>query len=101
MSLLSEATVVPPPRKVLQVIIDDGDDEGAAQEKALAEHVACHPEDAGRTVKDFYWIVIAILRPIIDADGRPRWSDGRPRYTDGDNRWITTDDQKPSEAPVH
>ena len=25
-------------------------------EKALAEHVACHPEDAGRTVEDFNWI---------------------------------------------
>jgi hypothetical protein len=33
------------------------------QEKALAEHVARHPEDAGRTVKDFRWIVREIVRP--------------------------------------
>ena len=30
-------------------------------EKALAEHVACHPEDAGRTVRDFRWIVWEIV----------------------------------------
>jgi hypothetical protein len=32
-------------------------------EKALAEHVACHPEDVGRTVEDFNWIVRIIVRP--------------------------------------
>jgi hypothetical protein len=31
-------------------------------EKALAEHVACHPEDAGRTVKDFRWITREIVQ---------------------------------------
>ena len=31
--------------ELLQVIIDDGDDEAEAKEKALAEHVARHPED--------------------------------------------------------
>ena len=31
-------------------------------EKALAEHVASHPEDAGRTVRDFRWIVHLIVR---------------------------------------
>src|SRR5436190_1306302 len=31
-------------------------------EKALAEHVACHPEDAGRTVKDFGWIAHEIVQ---------------------------------------
>jgi hypothetical protein len=46
-----EAALVPPPRKCLQVIIHEGDDEAAAKEKALAEHIAAHPEDAGRTVK--------------------------------------------------
>jgi hypothetical protein len=60
-----EAKLVPPPRKCLCVIIHDRG-EGAdakekmlagAQEKALAEHVARHPEDAGRTVNDFKWIV--------------------------------------------
>jgi hypothetical protein len=34
-----------------------------AKEKALAEHVARHPEDIGRTVKDFNWIVRTIVRP--------------------------------------
>ena len=47
-----EAALVPPPRKCLRVIIHEGDDEAAAKEKALAEHIAAHPEDAGRTVKD-------------------------------------------------
>jgi hypothetical protein len=41
-----EATLVPPPRKWLRVIID-GDDEAKAK-KALAEHVARHPEDGCR-----------------------------------------------------
>src|SRR5258708_8322068 len=73
-----EARLVPPPRKVLQVIIDEGDDEAEAKEKkekALAEHVARHPEDAGRTVKDFNWIEWVIVHPkfIIGADGRVRW----------------------------
>jgi len=32
------------------------------KEKALAEHVACHPEDVGLTVQDFTWIVQEIVR---------------------------------------
>jgi hypothetical protein len=69
-----EAALVPPPRKVLGVIIHEGDDEAAAKEKALAEHIAAHPEDAGRTVKDFKWIVREIVHHLpIGADGRPRW----------------------------
>jgi hypothetical protein len=48
----AEATLVPPPREWLEVIIDDGDDEAEAKEKALAEHVARHPEDVGRTADD-------------------------------------------------
>ena len=56
-----EATLVPPPRKCLRVIIH-GDDEAEAMAKALAEHVARHPEDAGRTVEDFKWIVHEIVR---------------------------------------
>ena len=55
-----EATLVPPPRKWLRVIID-GDDEAGAKEKALAEHVARHPEDVGRTVEDFNWILRTIV----------------------------------------
>jgi len=64
----AEATLVPPPRKWLRVIIDDTDDEAVVKkkkEKALAEHVACHPEDAGRTVADFNWIVHEILRSFV------------------------------------
>jgi hypothetical protein len=46
-----------------RVIIHEGDnDEAEAKEKALAEHVARHPEDVGRTVEDFNWIVDEIVR---------------------------------------
>ena len=70
-----EARLVPPPRKGLCITINEGDDEAAAKEKALAEHVACHPEDVGRTVEDFNWIEWVIVHPkfIIGADGRVRW----------------------------
>ena len=37
------------------------DDLAAAAAKALAEHIAAHPEDAGLTVADFKWIVRAIV----------------------------------------
>ena len=57
-----EAALVPPPRKWLQVIIDEGNDEAEAKKKALAEHVARHPEDVGRTVEDFNWILHEIVR---------------------------------------
>jgi hypothetical protein len=50
-----ETTLVPPPRKCLSAIVH-GDDEAEAKEKALAEHVAHHPEDVGLTVEDFNWI---------------------------------------------
>jgi len=55
-----EATLVPPPRKCLRAIVH-GDDAAEAKEKALAEHVARHPEDAGRTVEDFNWILHVIV----------------------------------------
>jgi hypothetical protein len=61
-----EAALVPPSREWLRVIIDDGDDEAEVKEKkekVLAEHVARHPEDVGRTVEDFNWILRAIVRP--------------------------------------
>ena len=32
-------------------------------EEALAEHVARHPEDVGRTVEDFNWTLWTIVRP--------------------------------------
>ena len=57
-----EATLLPSPREWLRVIINDGDDEAGAMEKALAEHVAHHPEDARRTVEDFDWILRTIVR---------------------------------------
>ena len=70
-----EGTLASSPRKVLTVTIHEGDDEAVAQDKALAEHVARHPEDAGHTVKDFGWIVWEIVHPkfIIGADGCVRW----------------------------
>ena len=55
-----EARLVPPPRKCLSAIVH-GDDEAEAKEKALAEHVARHPEDVGRTVADFNWILHVIV----------------------------------------
>jgi hypothetical protein len=58
----SRPNLVPPPRRWLRVIIDDGDDEAEAKEKALAEHIAAYPEDAGLTVRDFNWIVRTIVR---------------------------------------
>ena len=59
-----EARLVPPPRKWLCIITDEGEDEAVTREKkekALAEHVARHPEDVGRTVEDFRWIVWEIV----------------------------------------
>jgi len=53
------------------VIIDDGDDEAEAKEKALAEHVARHPEDVGRTVEDFNWVLNVIVRPVHLGSGMP------------------------------
>jgi hypothetical protein len=64
-----EAALVPPPLQVLQVIIHEGDDEAEAMEKALAEHIAAHPEHAGATVKDVIWLVWLIVhRPQIADD---------------------------------
>jgi hypothetical protein len=86
-----EARLVPPPRKCLSIIIHEGDDKAAAMEKALAEHVACHPEDAGRTVKDFRWVVREIVR-------RQGW---RLETVDGVERAVfegDTDGRKPSET---
>jgi hypothetical protein len=34
-----------------------------AKEKALAEHIGAHPEDAGLTVRDYNWILRVIVRP--------------------------------------
>jgi hypothetical protein len=65
-----EARLVPPPRECLSIITHEGeDDETAVMEKALAEHVARHPEDAGLTVKDFRWIVREIVQnPLLNPE---------------------------------
>ena len=55
----------------MRVIIHDGDDEARAKEKALAEHVARHPEDVGRTVEDFNWVLNVIVRPVRPGSGMP------------------------------
>ena len=63
-----EAKLVPPERKWLHAIIREGYAEAVVkekQEKALAEHVARHPEDVGRTVEDFNWILAEIVRSFI------------------------------------
>jgi hypothetical protein len=72
-----EATLVPPERKWLQAFIDDTDDEAVVkekQEKALAEHIAAHPEDAGLTVRDFKWILHEFLRSW-PKPGTQEWRD--------------------------
>jgi hypothetical protein len=66
-----EAKLVPPERKCLKVFIHEGDDEAEAMEKALAEHVARHPEDVGRTVEDFRWIVHTIVKWPREAGDPP------------------------------
>jgi hypothetical protein len=60
-----EAKLVPSPRKWLSAIIHEGDAEAVVKEKkakALAEHVASHPEDVGRTVEEFNWIMRVIVK---------------------------------------
>src|SRR5262245_47044441 len=47
----------------LHATIHEGDDMAAAMETALAEHISAHPEDAGRTVADFKWIIHEIVSP--------------------------------------
>ena len=63
-----EAKLVPPERKWLSIIVHEGDAEAVVkekQEKALAEHVARHPEDLGLTVEDFNWILRIIVRSFV------------------------------------
>jgi hypothetical protein len=74
-----EAELAPPPSRWLGrlgVKIHEGDDVAEtearlkeAQEKALAEHIAAHPEHAGSTVKDFFWFVLEIVRVKRREDG--------------------------------
>ena len=70
-------------KRVLSAIVDDTDDEAVVKEKkekALAEHVARHPEDVGRTVEDFDWILQVIVRswPMPGTqEWRDAWEAGR------------------------
>ena len=43
--------------------LGDGEAEAKEKARALAEHVARHPEDVGRTVEDFNWVLWTIVRP--------------------------------------
>jgi hypothetical protein len=63
-----EATLGPPPRPSLFIITHQGDDEAALKAKALAEHVACHPEDVGRAVEEFNWLVWEIVERLSTAE---------------------------------
>jgi hypothetical protein len=73
-----EAKLVPPERKWLHAIVHEGDDaaetearEKEAQEKALAEHIAAHPEDAGLTIRDFKWLMHVIVKWPREAGDPP------------------------------
>jgi hypothetical protein len=69
-----EAKLVPPERKWLHAIVHEGEDEAVVKEKkekALAEHMARHPEDAGRTVEDFKWILHRIVKWPREAGDPP------------------------------
>jgi hypothetical protein len=60
------------PQNVAGKTVDDlnwSDDLVGAQEKVVAEHIAAHPEDAGRTVADFDWSVREIVcSPQLNVD---------------------------------
>jgi hypothetical protein len=91
-----EAKLVPPPRKWLRVITDEEDDEAVQKEKmekALAEHIAAHPEDAGRTVKDFFWIVHEIVGPTSEDDAAG--DGGEFEDTDGPSETLKPIDLPP------
>ena len=67
MLALLEAAAPPPlplPSRLPRVVYHEGEDLAAAKEKALAEHIAAHPEDAGFTV--------ASIAAALNAAGR-RW----------------------------
>ena len=82
--------------RVLQAIVHEGSDEAEtekrtleAQKKALAEHIAAHPEHAGLTVRDFFWIIHEIVEGSKweERDGTLKWvrEDGTVVRTLGDN----------------
>src|SRR5215510_7282860 len=62
------------PQNVAGKTVDDlnwSDDLVGAQKRALAEHIAAHPEDAGRTVADFNWILDEIVKWPREAGDPP------------------------------
>ena len=95
-----EAALIPPPRKRLRVIVYQAvedkekalaklaecnpvlhaghtvkdiswsDDMAAAKEKALAEHIVAHPEDAGLTIADIDWVGFEIVFEADDDNER-------------------------------
>jgi hypothetical protein len=73
-------------KRVLVAIVDDTDDEAVKKgkmEKALAEHVARHPEDFGRTVADFNWILQQIVRSFRGWHDDPQCAAGIETSGDG------------------
>jgi hypothetical protein len=73
---------------VLRVIINEGDDEAEAMEKAVAEHVACHPEDAGLTVGDFKWVMRIIVRWPLPSGQKPSETLETIEGEFEDRRWL-------------
>jgi hypothetical protein len=70
-----EAKLTPRGKTWLSAVVHEEDAEAVVkekQEKALAEHVARHPEDAGLTVADFNWMLCEIVKhvPWTDYDER-------------------------------
>jgi hypothetical protein len=57
-----------PERKVLRVIVDQGEGTGEKMKTALLEHLARYPEDAGCDVADFDWITRVMLPGRLSHD---------------------------------
>ena len=98
MLALLEAAAPPPlplPSRLPLVVYHEGEDLDAAKEKALAEHIAAHPEDAGFTVASITaalnaagrrWLVYEIVHsrqlPLKDEDAVRRFKDERDAARD-------------------
>jgi hypothetical protein len=98
MLALLEAAAPPPlplPSRLPRVVYHEGEDLAAAKEKALAEHIAAHPEDAGFTVASITaalkaagrrWMVREIVHsrqvPLKDEDAVRRLKDERDAVRD-------------------
>ena len=98
MLALLEAAAPPPlplPSRLPRVVYHEGEDLEAAMEKALAEQIAAHPEDAGFTVASITaalkaagrrWMVREIVHsrqvPLKDEDAVRRLKDERDAVRD-------------------